>query len=121
MPVLGNFLELSVHTPDIKQSVEFYETLGFRHASVGEIWTHLYAVLTDGRLFIGLHQYEFASPSLTYVRPDLATHVRLLDERGVQFEFRKLGEDDFHEAGFLDPSKLMITLLEPLQEDSYHS
>ena len=53
--MLGRFLEISLHTPDIQESLEFYESLGFAQASVGEIWPHPYAVVTDGRLFLGLH------------------------------------------------------------------
>ena len=63
--MLGRFLEVSVHAPEILESLAFYEQLGFTQATVGETWSHPYAVVTDGRLFIGLHAYEFASPALT--------------------------------------------------------
>ena len=53
--MLGRFLEVSVHAPDILESLAFYERLGFTQAPVGETWSHPYAVVTDGRLFIGLH------------------------------------------------------------------
>lgn len=110
--MLGRFLEISLSTEDIQTSLAFYEDLGFRQVSVGETWSHPYAVITDGHLVIGIHQYEFASPSLTYVRPDLAQHVRELEALGVAFKFRKLADDEFNEAGFLDPNGQMITLLE---------
>ena len=110
--MLGTFLEISVYAPDIRESVAFYEALGFQHATVGETWSHPYAVLSDGRIAIGLHRYEFESPSLTYVRPGLADHLETLRENGIKFEFCKTGDEDFHEAGFFDPNNLMVTLLE---------
>ncbi|MGH8495542.1 MAG: hypothetical protein ACREVN_05355 [Gammaproteobacteria bacterium] len=110
--MLGRFLELSVQTGDIRASVEFYESLGFRQCLAGETWSHPYAVMSDGRLFVGLHEYAFDSPALTFVRPDLSAHLPELERRGVLFEFRKTGEDTFNEAGFLDPDGHMIALLE---------
>ncbi|HUO82270.1 MAG TPA: hypothetical protein VM616_05365 [Gammaproteobacteria bacterium] len=112
MSLLGRFLEISVQTGDIRESSEFYEALGFRHCAVGETWPHPYAVLSDGRLFLGLHEYAFPSPAITFARPGLARHLPELERRGVRFEFRKTGEEDFNEAGFLDPDGHMFALLE---------
>jgi len=110
--MLGRFLEISVHAPSVLESLEFYQKLGFTQAEVGETWSHPYAVVTDGRLFIGLHQYEFDSPSLTFVKPDLLHHIDALETSGIEFAFRKLGNDVFNEAGFHDPDRVMVTLLE---------
>jgi len=110
--MLGRFLEVSVHAPNALESLEFYQRLGFSSAEVGETWTHPYGVVTDGRLAIGLHQYEFASPSLTFVKPDLFRHLAEFEALGIDFEFRKLGDNVFNEAGFRDPDGTMITLIE---------
>ena len=110
--MLGRFLEVSIHAPDLPASLEFYESLGFVRAAVGDTWPHPYAVLTDGRLHLGLHGYEFDSPALTWVRPDLATHAEAMESLGIEFAFAKLGDEAFHELGFLDPSGQMITLIE---------
>jgi catechol 2,3-dioxygenase-like lactoylglutathione lyase family enzyme len=110
--VLGRFLEISIHAPDILESLAFYERLGFTQAQVGGTWSHPYAVVTDGRLFIGLHQYEFASPSLTYVQPDLMHHLDRLEQLGIELAFRRVGTDVFNEAGFADPNGQMVALLE---------
>ncbi|MBA3563337.1 MAG: hypothetical protein H0W33_04915 [Gammaproteobacteria bacterium] len=101
-----------MQTPDVLASVEFYESLGFRQCVVGETWSHPYAVLSDGRLFLGLHDYAFDSPALTFVRPELSAHLAELERRGLRFQFRKTGEEVFNEAGFLDPDGHMIALLE---------
>jgi len=110
--VLGRFLEISVRATDIPESLAFYESLGFAQASVGDTWSHPYAVITDGRLHLGLHAREFESPALTWVQPDLARHVPRLQSLGVEFSVERLGEDSLHEVGFVDPSGQMITLLE---------
>lgn len=108
----GNFLELSVWARDVAASVTFWEPLGFTHGAVGDTWKHRYAVLTDGRLVLGLHEYEFDSPSLTWVRPDLVAALPALQAMGIEFDFAKTGADEFHEAGFRDPAGQVVTLLE---------
>ena len=110
--MLGNFLELSVWTQDITASVAFWEQLGFQHAAVGDTWKHRYAVVSDGRLVLGLHEYEFDSPSLTWVRPGLAAVLPELTALGIHFDFAKTGADEFNEAGFRDPAGQVVTLLE---------
>ncbi|MDP9083312.1 MAG: VOC family protein [Pseudomonadota bacterium] len=110
--MLGRFLEFSLATTDIRASLDFYARLGFSPAQVGEAWPHPYAVLTDGRVCLGLHQDAAAAFALTFVRPDLLKNLRPLDARGVRFEFRRLGNDVFNEAGWLDPSGQMIRLIE---------
>jgi catechol 2,3-dioxygenase-like lactoylglutathione lyase family enzyme len=110
--VLGRFLEVSVHTPDILASLEFYESLGFVQARVGDTRPHPYAVVTDGRLYLGLHANEFDSPSLTWIHPDLAAHAPVLEALGIEFTYARLAEDSFHELAFRDPSGQAITLVE---------
>ena len=110
--MLGRFLEYSLATPDIRASLEFYTKLGFSQAEVGEAWNHPYAVLTDGRLCLGLHQQEEFSPSVTFVKPELLKHLSALEKRGANFEFRRLGNDVFNEVGWLDPAGHLIRLIE---------
>lgn len=110
--MLGSFLELSVWTRDIAASVAFWEPLGFQHGLVGDTWKHRYAVLGDGRLVLGFHEYEFDSPSLTWVRPGLAEALPAMAALGIHFDFAKTGDDEFNEAGFHDPAGQVVTLLE---------
>jgi catechol 2,3-dioxygenase-like lactoylglutathione lyase family enzyme len=110
--MLGRFHEISIATADIRASVEFYERLGFVHAQTADTWAHPYGVLTDGRLFLGLHQADFASPALTFVRPEIARHIPELEGRGIELAFARTGEHAFNEIGFLDPAGQMIRILE---------
>lgn len=110
--MLGRFLEIGMHAPDVPASLAFYESLGFVQAVVGDTWTHPYAVVTDGRLSLGLHAVEFISPALTWVHPSLVEHAPALESAGIEFAFSRLGDEEFHEIGFMDPSGQMITLIE---------
>jgi hypothetical protein len=110
--VLGNFLEISIHCPEVRESMEFYRRLGLGLAVTNDIWRHQYAAVTDGRVALGLHAYDFPSPSLTWVHPGLASYLPRLVDAGIEFEFLKNGEEEFHEAGFRDPDGQMITVLE---------
>lgn len=110
--MLGRFLELTLRAPRILESWQFYQRLGFTPATVGETWSHGYAVITDGRISVGLHDAEVLQPALTFVRPDLARHVAALEALGVEFERCALGEDQFNEAAFAAPDGQLVRLLE---------
>lgn len=110
--MLGRFLELSVWSRDVAASAAFWESLGLAHGRVGDTWQHHYAVLSDGRLVLGLHAYEFDSPSITWVRPELAAALPGIAAAGIDFDFAKTGEHEFNEAGFRDPDGQVVTLLE---------
>lgn len=110
--MLGRFLEISVYAPEILHSIAFYEALGFQQASTNETWQHPYAVMTDGRLFIGLHQHPSKSPTLSFVQPDLAHHTHALHQLGIVFDREQLSSDSFNELTFHDPGGQHIRLLE---------
>ena len=101
--MLGRFLEFSLCTPDIQASLDFYGKLGFSEAQAGETWTHPYAVVTDGRICLGLHQQGPAETILTFVKPGLLRHLEVLESRGIEFEYRRLGNDIFNEVAWRDP------------------
>lgn len=110
--MIGRFLEFSVATPDIQLSLDFYLRLGFTEAQVGEAVSHPYAVVTDGRISIGLHQEILTTPRLTFVKPNLLTYLSELERLDIKFESRRLGNDVFNELSWRDPSDHMIHLVE---------
>jgi catechol 2,3-dioxygenase-like lactoylglutathione lyase family enzyme len=111
--VIGRFHEISVHAPDVLTSIEFYEKLGFVQASTGDAWPYPYAVVTDGRIGIGLHQQELpASPLLAFVLPDLLHRLAELDAAGIAIVDRRLGGDVFNQAAIEAPGGLLLRLLE---------
>lgn len=112
MTTIGQFLEFSVRTTDILESLHFYKTLGFVELEIGDMWPHKYAVVSDGELNIGLHERDFDAPALTFVQHDLAKHARSMSDRGFEFSYMQLDEDTFNELRFSDRDDHMITMLE---------
>src|SRR5580692_7296712 len=83
----GRFHELSLSTSDISASIDFYESLGFWQAPTGDAWPHRYAVVTDGRVVLGLHETaEFTA--ITFVDPELAAVADSLSAAGVALTLR---------------------------------
>jgi hypothetical protein len=109
---LGHFLEFSVRTPAILDSIAYYKTLGFAELEIGDVWPHKYAVVSDGLLSIGLHDREFDAPAIAFVQQDLAKHARSMTDHGFDFSFMQLDEDSFNELGLADSDGHNVTMLE---------
>lgn len=110
--MLGQFLEFSVQTSDILESLAFYKTLGFSEPKVGDVWSHKYAVVSDGHLCIGLHERNLDGPMLTFVHRDLARHARAMTDHGFEFNVLKIDDDVFNELGFCDKDGNTISMVE---------
>jgi hypothetical protein len=109
---IGRFLEFSVHAPDILESLHFYKMLGFTELESADVYTHKYAVVSDGELNIGLHDFEFEAPAVTYAQPDLAKHARSMADHGFDFTFTHLDEDVFNSLGFRDRDGNAVRMVE---------
>lgn len=112
MNTIGRFLEFSVRTPNVLESLNFYKSLGFVELEINDVLSHKYAVVSDGDINIGLHDREFDSPAVTFVQPDLAKHAVSMADHGFDFTVMRLSEEAFNELGFSDRDGHMITMLE---------
>ena len=111
--MLGKFLEISIHTPDILESLGFYKLLGFRELEVRDTWAHKYAVVSDGELCIGLHELaEEDGPSLTFVHQELGREARSMSDHGFDFENMRLDEDVFNELSLRCRDGHIIRMIE---------
>jgi catechol 2,3-dioxygenase-like lactoylglutathione lyase family enzyme len=110
--VLGRFLEVSIAAPDVPASLAFYESLGFVPAPTGDARPWPYAVVTDGRLSLGLHAGSVTEPTLTWTHPGLASHVERLEALGIELEYQRLGPEELHELGFRDPAGQPVSIVE---------
>ena len=112
LPLAGTFHEFSVAVDDVRSAVEFYERLGFTQATTSDTFAHPYGVLTDGRLFIGLHQRGGPSPTLTFVRPGIAASLGAFAAAGIHLTRCNTGEEVFNEIAFSDPFGHDVAVLE---------
>ena len=110
--MLGRFLEISLHTPDIQASLAFYESLGFVQATTGDTWTHPYAVVTDGHLYVGLHGRDCPPLTVTFVKPELALSVPKITALDIALTRANLDAESFNEISFADPHGLPIHVVE---------
>lgn len=108
----GRFLEFSVRTTDILDSLGFYKTLGFTELDTADVYDHKYAVVSDGDLNIGLHELEISSPRVTFVQPDLAKHARSMADHGFDIRRMVLDEDLFNEVELADNDGNTVSMLE---------
>ena len=112
MSRVGRFLEFSIRTPDILESLHFYKTLGFVELQIGDMWPHKYAVVSDGELNIGLHDRDFDGPAITFVQQDIARHAISMADHGFEFSYMQLDEDAFNELRFPDRDGHSVMMLE---------
>jgi predicted enzyme related to lactoylglutathione lyase len=106
----GRFHELSITTADIRASLDFYEGLGFWQAPTGDAWPHPYAVVTDGRAVLGLHETPDFS-ALTFIHPDLTAVAESLSAAGVELSLRHTAPELFNRIEFSDPAGQKIRML----------
>ena len=112
MSGIGHFLEVSVRSQHVVESLLWYKTLGFSELETEDIYPHKYAVVSDGVLCIGIHDRDFDSPAITFVQPDLARHARSMADHGFEFSFMHLDEERFNEIGINDRDRHLITIVE---------
>ena len=108
----GRFLELSVPVDDIQASLGFYRDLGFTEVATNDIRDYYYAVVSDGRIAIGLHGDRVDAPALSFVQADVARRARELEATGIEMLSQRTGSEHFNEAEFEAPDRQRIKLLE---------
>jgi catechol 2,3-dioxygenase-like lactoylglutathione lyase family enzyme len=106
----GRFHELSVSTPDISASIDFYESLGFWQAPTGDAWPHRYGVVTDGRVVLGLHETADFS-AITFVHPDLAAVAESLNAARVELMLRHTDPEVFNQIKLADPAGQRVRMV----------
>jgi catechol 2,3-dioxygenase-like lactoylglutathione lyase family enzyme len=112
MGAFGKFLELALPAPDLLASLAFYRALGFGERTTGDIRPWHYAVVTGGGIALGLHGDGIGEPALAFVRPNLARQVRALEDTGHEFEFQRLGAEEFNEAALRTPDGHLMLMME---------
>lgn len=110
--MLGRFLEISLASADILSSLAFYRALGFRELLTTDSHPYPYAVISDGRACIGLHNRTADAPVLSFVATGLAETLAAGPPTGFDPIYTRLDDDDFNEAAFADADGHTLTFLE---------
>ncbi len=79
---------------------------------MNDIRNHYYAVVTDGRVAIGLHASGYDEPTLSFVWRDVAQRVRGLKRKGYHFTCAELSVEEFNEAGICSPDGHALRFME---------
>lgn len=107
---LGDVVQISIGVPDLAESVAFYAQLGFsRIAANLEPWP--WAQFSDGRNLILLNQDGNEYVGLTYFATDVAEKVAAMEQAGVPFLNKQVGNGRIHSAIFADQNGLMVGLI----------
>jgi hypothetical protein len=110
--MLEKFLEFGLPTEAIAATLEQFLGLGFAAVGVGDAYLYPYAVVSDGRICIGLHERPLAETRMIFVRPNLVSYLPALRRQRISLEYLHLGENEFHEIGFRDPNEQLVSVVE---------
>jgi hypothetical protein len=111
-PSLGRLLEISICVEHPAEALATFRSLGLREVRVADFGPGPRAVVSDGRLAIGLYDTDLDGPSPTFVRPNLRAHIGAIEAAGAELVHADLADDRFHRATFRDPNDLCATLIE---------
>ena len=106
------FLELAVQCDDILASLAFYRQLGFVELTTNDGNDYGYAVVSDGRVCIGLHNKPEFPMALRFVKENVRKMVLDLSEANIEFDDVRLGEDELHQASLSGPYGNTISWVE---------
>jgi hypothetical protein len=110
--MLGRFLELALVVDDPGAAWLRYQQLGFVTAETGDVFRHAYGVVACRNFALGLHGRGDESPSIVFVRPDVAALHRDLSKKGLRVETAQLGSDAFNQLTLREPGGLQVRVLE---------
>lgn len=104
---LGYAFEIVVTVLDLKESIQFYEKLGYKQLTGTTSPTQHDALLTDGLILLSLRVGSAWKATLVYFAENVAEQVESFERLGVSF-------DEKHETGatLTDPNGLQVELIQ---------
>ncbi|MEM1263663.1 MAG: hypothetical protein AAGH76_14780 [Pseudomonadota bacterium] len=109
---MSRFLEFAVNSDDLLGSIAFYRQLGFSELPTSDGITTGYAVVSDGRICIGLHEPAETLPAIRIVQSNIRRLVIDLATQDVEFRGVHIGEDELHQATLQGPFGNSVTWIE---------
>lgn len=110
------FLEYSIPCENVLHNLEFFQQLGFTALPTNDIRNYPYAVVTDGRCFIGLHEKNYfesisQNPRISFVNENIAPIVSHLHDNDMSVLHSQLDEDEFQQTVFKSPHQTVVNVL----------
>lgn len=109
---LGYAFEIVVTVPDLRQSLQFYEKLGYRQLTDTTSPTQHDVLLTDGIILLSLREGSAWKTNLTYFAENVAEKVERLERLGVSFDEKDQTNGKITSATFTDPNGLQVDLIQ---------
>ena len=83
----GIFGEFSIPVNDLKESIEFWEKLGYSvQKQIDKPYPQV--ILSDGLFIVGLHQTDsFVTPAITYFSKDAPKRIQQLETEGLEITY----------------------------------
>lgn len=109
-PFLGDVTAITMSTPDLDSSFEFYSRLGFRELLRSD-FPIPFLQMTDGALLIMLRKDTASYIALTYYVKDLEEKVSALKQDGIEFTVHPLPTDMIKRYVLKTPDGLSVSLV----------
>jgi len=109
-PKLGNVTALTITSPDLDKSFQFYQKLGFSELYRMD-FPFPWIQIKDGALLIMLRKYDSPYLALTYYVNDIDSIVREMEEQGISFVQRPKATDMVKRFVMQSPDGLNISLV----------
>jgi len=109
-PVLGEITALTITSPDLENSLAYYQKLGFSEVLRAD-WPFPWIQVSDGALLIMLRQDAAPYIALTYYVKDVNKVSTNLRKKGIRFDREPRKTDMIKRYMFISPDGLNISLV----------
>ena len=110
-PLLGNVSAITIASPNLEQSLAYYQRLGFKEVMRFD-FPFPWIQVSDGALLMMLRKDPNPYIALTYYVKDIQTIVAMLESKGIAFTSRPGPNDMIKRYVFQSPDGLNISLVE---------
>ena len=109
-PILGEINAITITSPDLDQSLAFYQRLGFKEI-FRESFPFPWIQVTDEALLIMFRQDKDPYFALTYYSTDAASVALSLEAKGIEFTYKPKPTDPLQRYVLKSPDELTISII----------
>lgn len=113
-PILGEITAFTITSPDVEQSLAYYQRLGFKEVFRAD-WPFPWIQVSDGVLLIMLRQDDTPYIALTYYVKDIDKVIAYLLSKGVEFTYMARPGDMIKRYVLQTPDGLNVSLVNVME------